>query len=815
MKFSLTNTGSIVIIGYCLLVILAMTGIVTIYMELIKSHRQSQDNSVLKKELIDLSNALTTMYQAEGTAGLLAFTDNEKLKIEYDSLTYRIFDQIDSLRSISTDLNIVLGLDSLIALLSKKYDNALEMFRLTRLIDRNVVKEISEKSIITRDNIDKLNDLLANVTKIEVDTVQVIAKKRNFFRRVRDVVKTNKDTITQISKSYVSEKEELAIPLMSDTIVEFIHGINKDMQRKNAKIIQQLIVRQRELYTIKELTTLQIGKIVDAMKEKEYQANLEFLKEKNESLKRSSSTVAIVGLSALIVAIFFMSWTLHSLSKAQQLQKNIQEAKKQTDKLLLSSEQLIYTITHDIKAPLSSIIGFLDLLTSEAAHSRKQQYYVDNMYSSALHIQDLVRNLLDFHSIEKEQPQLKSIVFSPDALIHSIYESFLPLVQKKKQVFVLKSTFPENGTFLSDPYFIRQIVNNLLSNAIKFTPEKGRILLITSSEEQNRWKISVQDNGPGIDPADHAKIFEEFVRLGKHKNEEGTGLGLTISQKLAALLGGTIDVASKKGAGSVFTLTIPLIPVVKKAGFQLNKGSDIVSVRILFADDDPVQLRLLSELMKREDWFCAYCSSAYETLELLEKASFDIIFTDIHFPDMDGFELVRQIRESNFSQAASVPIIAFSADCQKSETELKEAGFTDSLLKPFKVRQLLEIIEKYTSAKRKPDKTYPEESEFGWESIMDFVVDDKEAARKIIDSFIEETNKDKESLKIAFQKNDTEAVQKTAHKMLTLMRMISAKEIVSILTDFEKGNISEEQKYNLFRLLDETLREAETVRRIA
>ena len=815
MKHSPINTSSIVILGYCLLVFLALAGFFTIYYEVIKSHRQSTDNLGLRQELIDLNNTLSTMYQAEGTANLLTFADNDILKLEYDSLTYRIFDQIDSLRTIASDPIIEISLDSLSTLLKQKRDNALEMFALVKQIDNNIIEEINRKTIITQNDITKLNNILANAIKDIEDTVQVTSgRRRNLFQRIGDLFNPNaQDTVTTITKSSVSETIELTTPVLVDTIFDFIRQIDKHKQQKNTEIIRQLMAHQHEMYIIKELTTFQIDKIMDSLQEREYQTNMELLNEKNESLKHSSKLVAIVGLSALIVAVFFMSWILHSLNKARQLQKSIQEAKKHAEKLLISREQLIYTITHDIKAPLSSIIGFLDLM-SEDTFSQKQQYYINNMHLSTSHILDLVRNLLDFHSIEKEQPQLTNIAFLPDSLIHNIYESFLPLAQKKKIVFELNSTLIESKIFMSDPYYIRQIVNNLLSNAVKFTPEQGKILLITSMDEQNIWKISIQDNGPGMDLEDKAKIFDEFVRLDKTKKEvEGTGLGLTISKKLATLLGGVVDLESQKELGSTFTLTVPLTPVVEDTILQNDETSDVSSVKILFVDDDKVQLNLLFELMKKEGLSCVCCSSAYEALNILRKKSFDIIFTDIHIPDMEGFELVKRIKELNFHKAFTIPVIAFSAACQKLESELKTAGFSGFLLKPFKIQQLMEIIEKHTSFKSKSEETYLENGKSGWHKIIDLVAGDQEASLKIIDSFIEETNKDIELLKSNFQNNDSEVIKHISHKMLSLMRMISAEEIISILTDFESGEISKEKATTLFDLLEDTIKDAEVMRK--
>ena len=814
MKKPQFNTSSIVILGYCILVTLAITGFVRIYSEVVKSHKQSSNNSVVRQELIDLNNTLTTMYQAEGTASLIAFADNKQLKLEYDSLTYRILDQIDSLRVFASDSTISLHLDSMAVLLIKKRDNALEMFELIKQTDKEIIEEVTKRNIITKNNVSKLNDILANVIKEKEDTVKLAAERRSFLQRVGDVFNPNaRDTITQISKSSVSETTELTTPILVDTIIDFITQIEIRKQNKNVEVIQKLITRQHEMYIIKELTTFQINKIMDTLEDREYQTNVDILTEKNNSLKNSSKLVAFVGLSALIVAVFFMSWTLHSLNRARRLQKNIQEAKKHAEKLLISREQLIYTITHDIKAPLSSIIGFIDLM-SEDTPSQKQQYYISNIHSSTSHILDLVRNLLDFHSIEKEQPQLTTVAFLPAALIHNIYESFLPLAQKKKLKFELNSTIPESKPFLSDPYYIRQIVNNLVSNAIKFTPEKGEILIIAYMEEQNIWKISIQDNGPGISPENQVKIFDEFVRLDKQKKEvDGTGLGLTISKKLANLLGGTIKLESQEGVGSVFILTVPLTPVTEETLLLKDDIYDVTSCRILFVDDDRVQLNLFYEIMKREGLSCVCCSSAYEALNILKKKSFDIIFTDIYIPDMNGFELIKQIRESGFPQTATVPVIAYSAGYHKPEADFITAGFNGFLTKSFKPQQLLEVIEKHTSFKRKINETYPENDEPGWQKIMAFVAGDHESAMKIIDSFIEETNKDRELLRNAFQKNDNETIKQISHKMLTLMRMISAHDIISILIDFENGDITKEKKETLLHLLEEIIKEAENARK--
>ena len=813
MKFPRINTDLIVILGYCLLVTLAITGFIRIYYEVIKSYQQTGESSKFTKELIDLNNTLTTMYQAEGTASLLAFAENEQLKYEFYFLNRRVFIQIDSLRAISTDPVVISNLDELTELLIRKRENTLQMFELIKLTDKKIIDEIKKVTVITSNDVSKLNALLTNVTYLQDDTTQILAERRNFLRRLGDVFSpSSQDSLTKVTRSSFSESMELLTPLLVDSIVEFFTEFNKYSQQKNVLIFKKLIAHQNEMYNIKELTTLKINKIVDTLKENEYLTGMALLNEKNNLLKKSTKLVAFIGLFALIVAVFFISWTLYSLKKARQLQQNIQEANKYTEKLLLSREQLIYTITHDVKAPLSSIIGFLDLMSDDKP-SEKQQYYINNMHSATSHILDLARNLWDFHSIEKEQPKLNNVVFIPASLIQNIYDSFLPLAQKKKLNFELNYSINEKKVFLSDPYYIRQIVNNLISNAIKYTPEGGSIYLITSLDEQDVWKISVIDNGLGIDYTDQDKIFEEFVRLNSTKNEvEGTGLGLTISKKLAFLLGGNVELESQKGVGSTFILTVPLKSFSKDNSVQQDVNQNASSVRVMFVDDDNVQLNLLSEIMKREGLSGVCCSRAYEALSILRKKSFDIVFTDLHIPDLEGLELLKLIRQSDSPEIASIPVIAFSASGKETESKLKEVGFNEFLLKPFKVQELLEIIEKYTSFKRETHDIYSSNEDLEWNKIMDFAAGNQEAALKILDSFIKETKKDREDLFNAVQNYNNEAIKEISHKMLTLMRMISSEEIISLLVDFEKGNITKEKKKILFYLLDETIKEAELTR---
>jgi signal transduction histidine kinase/CheY-like chemotaxis protein len=799
------NTRLIVILGYCFLVVLAISGFVAIYWEMAKSSNISKKTDPQEK-LIEINNTLNNLYQAEGTAVIMTDINNERLYLVYDSLMNRVFIQIDSMKSVEKNLQILSDLDSLTTLLEKKLRNFQEMIYLMDQIERNTVREVTNVVISTFNDADKLNKLLVNRLKNVQDTSKMIAGRKGILQRISNVFRPDKaDTLTQIKSGTFSFQNELLTPYISDTLTSYMKGTSSAIEKKNAKIIRALVDRQNEFHYINGQTSAKIDQIINKIKLAEYQESMQLLDKKHKSLVKSFGLVILVGSLAFIVAVFFVSWTLKSINEGIELQKKIQDAKKSVDKLLISREQLIYTITHDIKAPISSIVGFLDLLSGEKI-SQKQQYFVKNMYLSATHIIDLVKNLLDFQSLEKNQQEVSALAFSPYTLISDIYSSFQPLAQKKQLSFKFNTTIPENKKYTGDPYRIKQILNNLISNAVKFTPENGRINIHASIEKENILRISVKDSGPGIGEEDKNRIFEEFIRLDETKKAvEGAGLGLTVSKKLSSLLNGNIEIKSQKGHGADFILTIPLIPLQNES----VTTTDDEPLHVLFVDDDVVQLSLLSELMKRAGLSYICSGSSPDALKLLEKETFDIIFTDIQMPGMKGFELVEHIRKSSYPGAQTIPIIGLSGDSQWMENN-PEQGFTDFLSKPFGAEDILKIIEKYTGKVVNSAETFDLSN---LENLLEYASHDRKAALNMVDSFINETEINLKLLENALNNKDSEKIKQISHKMGSLMKMLSVPEIVSILNLFEKGEQSAEKQATLAGLIAKKIKEIKVLRK--
>jgi signal transduction histidine kinase/DNA-binding response OmpR family regulator len=791
-------------LGFCLLVFLIIVGLTTIYKETYKTADNWGANA--SPELVQLNNTLAAMYQAESAMGLLSVSLNDSVKSQFDRLTYNAMRQIDTLKDVMKDKNIASRLDTLNLLLIYKKNNITDLVNFTKTMNDNLATRVRETMIFYRNDFEKQ---LINRAHTRTDTSFVVPKRKGILKRIGDAISNRQDSMMRVNSSTDYYIDSVIPMLLTDTVIQKDRIISRLTKQQSEKILNNIIIHRMELSRLNEDISQHINLIMNDVKEYEIQNRLNYLQNKNDSLRNITTYVAVIGALAFVIAFFFIVWTLAALNSEAKLKNRIQDSKRHVERLLKSREQLIYTVTHDIKAPISSIIGFLYLMANDRPKpSAKQQYYIGNMNSSAEHIMNLVRNLLDFHYLEKNMQTVRTIPFNPQTLVTQIYDSFKPAADQKFQKYVLNSALDDESEYLGDPMLIQQILNNLISNAIKYTPIKGRIE-VKSSIEKHILRISVKDNGPGVSDSDKQRIFEEFTRLDETKEgNEGSGLGLAISQKLAILLGGKISIESEKKAGSNFILTLPLEEISAKMPMESETAPSPLLLsddfEIMFIDDDAVQLNLISEWMKRLKIRFACCASSREALNLLKQRRFDIIFTDVQIPDIKGTELLSHIRNAGFENAASVPIIGFSA---VSEYKDEAYGmFTDFIQKPFNINQLIDLIKKYAGKKLLADNTH------NMSEKSQIQAGDMEFLLKINDTFFEELSANKEQLQTAYENNDTETVKYLAHKMLSLMKMISADEIVYILHDLEKGIIDDSNRILLFKLIDEKLEELKAKR---
>jgi CheY-like chemotaxis protein len=277
-------------------------------------------------------------------------------------------------------------------------------------------------------------------------------------------------------------------------------------------------------------------------------------------------------------------------------------------------------------------------------------------------------------------------------------------VKRKRLVTRLVSNDDADGWFLGDPYRIEQILLNYLSNAVKFT-ESGEILIHVQGSSQDglmHIRIAVTDNGPGIAPEAQTKLFQRFSQVdgSSTRRTGGVGLGLSISRRLAELMGGSVGLESTPGQGATFWLQLALAPSivadVKPGAFRIGRKSE--QGRVLLAEDNPINQKVAIKALGILGWEADVAPNGLAALDLFCRKRYSLVLMDCHMPEMDGYDATRKIREwEQHRSLAQTPVVALTANAMIGERELcLAAGMNDHLAKPFVLEQLNEILERWS-----------------------------------------------------------------------------------------------------------------------
>ena len=360
--------------------------------------------------------------------------------------------------------------------------------------------------------------------------------------------------------------------------------------------------------------------------------------------------------------------------------------------------QFLASLNHEIRTPLSGILGMTDLLL-ETPLSDDQREYVGAARLCAENLLEILNVTLEYSALSANQILLEETEFSIRDTIQGVIGEFGVKAEGKglSLVQALDASLPE--TVLGDPLRLRQIVWHLVANGIKFT-HQGRVEVAASaaapSNKDGRAQVTirVQDTGIGIAPNQLAEIFEGFRQLetGLSRNHGGLGLGLAVTRKLIALLGGTVSVESQLGEGSMFTVNLPLkLPAETAAAMPVEKKS---RGRVLVVDDNSIAQTIACHALRRQSFEVECASDGRMALRVAAEARFDVILMDLQMPGWDGFETVEQIRR--LPGYRDTPIIAVTANCSDDyRAKSVKCGMQDFLAKPVRTRDLVQAVEKH------------------------------------------------------------------------------------------------------------------------
>lgn len=716
---------------------------------------------------------------------------------------------IDTLETILTDTLQQARLDTVRTLLQNKQWNMYAVLEAMRNTPTDQIYQEQLDSLIAQQDSLLSTPHIRRKVITHHNSYTIHHKKKGFFKRLADVFAPGKEDSTQVSnviqEEYTDTLDEVYSPI--DTISSMITGIQHKVFQTRQKETEMLNTRISSLRVIGSGLSQRVNQLLENIEHDEQEAARTKLMQEEEIRKEAAETMAKIAIAAFVLVLVFSIVIARDITRNNHYRRELEKAKSYTENLLVAREKLMLTITHDIKAPAGSIIGYIDLLI-RLVNDRRQQFYLSNMKSSAQHLLALVTSLLDYHRLEAGKMDLHPVAFNPHELLTDIYNSFLPLAEKKQLQLDFKEKLPETLTLEGDPFRIRQIVENLLSNALKFTAAGG--ITLQAEYHGNQFVFCVSDTGCGMTASEQERIFKEFTRLSSAQGQEGFGLGLSITRKLVELLLGRIDIESAPGKGSTFKVSMPLpsispkpAPGSKEPAITLPK----IHLRIAIIDDDRIQMHLTEAMLHnaaeevkgfKVETVC--CEQPEELIEQLKNRTFDLVFTDIQMPAMNGFELLHHLRNQNFAQAQSIPVIAITARGDMNENDFLQKGFAGMLQKPFNQSELKKVVKNalphLTVSDNIPD-TSPVQKEahetsphtdqpYNFSPLTAFSEDDPEAAKEILRTFAQETQKNMEKLQTAISNKDMEALCATAHKMLPTFLMIEAQKAIPMLKWLEQ-----------------------------
>lgn len=535
-------------------------------------------------------------------------------------------------------------------------------------------------------------------------------KPKGFWGAIKKVFTNEKpsfDTLEYLDQdyfTYIDTKVDTNVvkSYNPDTILLKVKEILSET--KNLEVEMQNRLNYRELRVLKQdqIFMNKMQSIINDLKESERIASAQKKDKASGKIASASRVITFIGIGGLIAGGILLVLITKDMTRTSYYRKKLEKEKLKAEKLSMAKETFLATMSHEIRNPLNSILGFTKLLDNGQLGS-DQKEYMRALVGSSSYLMKLVNDILDYSKVEAGELQLVKEAFSVKSLVVDTNAMFSMAAKEKELDFsiTIKDEVPE---WLSgDAFRIKQIINNLISNAIKFT-SSGSIKVTLGGwwyRECFYLETKVKDTGIGIDEEKLVEVFESFKQESADISGKfgGTGLGLSISKQLTEAMDGTIHVESTKGKGTCFTVKLPL----SKAVSILEEDNVIqedffYDATIVIVEDDKWNALLLATLLKRKAELVHSFRNAKDAIEYLleNKDKVDLIFTDLNMPEMSGQNFAKACRSNGYEK----PIVAVTAWKDVTlEKDLAMCGINELCKKPYDKEKIDLLLSRFLSGK--------------------------------------------------------------------------------------------------------------------
>ena len=394
----------------------------------------------------------------------------------------------------------------------------------------------------------------------------------------------------------------------------------------------------------------------------------------------------------------------------QELNAKLQIAAENAESANRAKSTFLFNMSHDIRTPMNAIIGYADLASRHSDDPAKLEKYMENIQVCGQNLLMLLNNVLDLARIENDKTEMEYSVSDVDKDFRNCIAMFQNQADSKGQTLTVTTQLPYPYIYADIPH-LTEVCTNLVSNAVKYTGAGGTIRcgITQKPGEKEGWcdtVVTVADNGIGMSQEFQKHIFEPFERerTSTVSKVEGSGIGMGIVKKLVELMGGTVEVESKIGVGSTFTVTIPCRIASEdeiQAKREINPSDQkcLCGTRILLTEDNDLNAEIATELLQEEGCTVDRAKDGVECVDMLEKAAngtYQLILMDVQMPVMNGYDATKKIRRMDDPQKANIPIVAMTANAFSEDKQVAlDAGMNDHIAKPINMSVLVPTLRKY------------------------------------------------------------------------------------------------------------------------
>jgi signal transduction histidine kinase/CheY-like chemotaxis protein len=489
------------------------------------------------------------------------------------------------------------------------------------------------------------------------------------------------------------------------------------------------------------------------------------------------------------------------ITNQKELEEQLLSDKNRAEAIAEFKTQFLANMSHEIRTPLNAIVGMTRELKL-IANSPQQKEYINVAQVASITLLSIINDVLDYSKLEAGKLSLENRPFSLHEVIENANILVADKIKDKKLDFEYIQPNRQIPTLLGDSMRLQQCILNLLSNASKFT-QVGKIeVKMNIVKEDNQFihtEIQVNDTGVGMDPAYLERVFEKFSQADETISRKfgGSGLGLSITKSLIEMMGGKIQLQSKKHHGTNVTISIPL----RKSIDQIPSPSErnvtneynIKGMRVLVVEDNALNRAVANAFLNRQGVVVSEAHDGIQALEMISNDKYDLVLMDIQMPTIDGIEACKIMR----SKGIIIPIIALTANAQQSErTKCQNAGMDDYLVKPFEELEIIQTLSQYFRIKEKNTTTMKSDSNthpsFGLDRIKDLVGDDPEVVNSIVQLFVREGTRIANEVSSAIDEQDIAMLRARLHELRPNLHNMGMDDALSALEHFRSFIVDEQ-----------------------